>query len=423
MFLFGGFFVALFFIPKAFAEWKGYLRKKFQAEKERTLLEIRIPREINKTPQAMELVLNALLEQSNGDWYTDITTGKQRPFYSFEIASHGGSVHFYIWIEKDFKARVEAHFYAQYPEVELIEVKDYAIHYPFSWDTHKSFGFEYELIKPDPVPILTYKLAGFDRGGLKPEEQIDPITQTIEALSNINSDEEMWMQIVCRTHLGTNQEDVAFIDRFFAFFKVISLFGKLSDRVKNCGIVINGKKTTNCSKEGLDLIKQIRSKYKADEGIRELSKNDKTLIEIVADNISKPAYDVGIRTLYIAPKESFDGNSRNHMMGSIFKQYSTGEIYNGLKPGLIPTTNYPWQDKSGKKMRKLRDEMYKSYKRRKFMLESPKDFAYGNKMYKKFVLSTEELATLFHLPGQVAQTPTFERIDSVTGQAPANLPI
>jgi len=362
-----------------------------------------------------------MLEQSNGDWYTNMTTGKQRPFYSFEIASHGGSVHFYVWIEKDFKARTEAHFYAQYPEVELIEVQDYAIHYPFSWDTHKSFGFEYELIKADPVPILTYRLAGFDRGGLKPEEQIDPITQTIEALSNINADEEMWVQIVCRTHLGNNYIKVGITDRIWAFFRMFAITGKLSKNVENFWLFWNGKKKVNWSKDGIKMIKDIRASY--EEGIREMTKNDKMLIDAISENISKPAYDVGIRTLYIAPRESFNGDSRNHMMGSIFKQYSAGEVYNGLKPGLIPTANYPWQDKKGKNMRKLRDEMYKSYKRRKFILEDVKEFAYGNKMYNKFVLSTEELATLFHLPGQVAQTPSFERIESVTGQAPANLPI
>ena len=39
------------------------------------------------------------------------------------------------------------------------------------------------------------------------------------------------------------------------------------------------------------------------------------------------------------------------------------------------------------------------------------------------VLSTEELATLFHFPGTVAQTSALGRIDAQKAEPPANLPI
>ena len=38
------------------------------------------------------------------------------------------------------------------------------------------------------------------------------------------------------------------------------------------------------------------------------------------------------------------------------------------------------------------------------------------------VLNTEELATLYHFPGQVASVPTLPRIDSVKSTAPMNIP-
>jgi hypothetical protein len=40
-----------------------------------------------------------------------------------------------------------------------------------------------------------------------------------------------------------------------------------------------------------------------------------------------------------------------------------------------------------------------------------------------FVLNTEELATMFHFPGGVAATPTFNRIESRKAEAPTNLPV
>jgi hypothetical protein len=39
------------------------------------------------------------------------------------------------------------------------------------------------------------------------------------------------------------------------------------------------------------------------------------------------------------------------------------------------------------------------------------------------IMSAEEMATIFHLPGTVAFTPTLNRIPSTRGEAPNNLPI
>jgi hypothetical protein len=39
------------------------------------------------------------------------------------------------------------------------------------------------------------------------------------------------------------------------------------------------------------------------------------------------------------------------------------------------------------------------------------------------VLTSEELATIYHLPGKVAQTPTLDRIESKRSEPPANLPL
>jgi hypothetical protein len=40
-----------------------------------------------------------------------------------------------------------------------------------------------------------------------------------------------------------------------------------------------------------------------------------------------------------------------------------------------------------------------------------------------FVLSVEELASLYHFPGMVSETPSFKRIESKIAKPPSNLPI
>ena len=42
---------------------------------------------------------------------------------------------------------------------------------------------------------------------------------------------------------------------------------------------------------------------------------------------------------------------------------------------------------------------------------------------KPIVMTTEELATIFHFPGQVATTPTISRSSSKKAEPPPNLPI
>ena len=42
--------------------------------------------------------------------------------------------------------------------------------------------------------------------------------------------------------------------------------------------------------------------------------------------------------------------------------------------------------------------------------------------HKTYVLNTEELATLWHFPGQILKVPTLERIESKEASPPPNLP-
>ena len=40
-----------------------------------------------------------------------------------------------------------------------------------------------------------------------------------------------------------------------------------------------------------------------------------------------------------------------------------------------------------------------------------------------FQLNIEEIATMFHFPGRVSETPNLARIESKRGEAPVNLPV
>ena len=139
------------------------------------------------------------------------------------------------------------------------------------------------------------------------------------------------------------------------------------------------------------------------------------VVTAIDRSISKHPFDVGIRAIYIAKKDFFDGANIGGILGSM-KQFSS-EHLNGIKPAgpWMRTLKYPWQDyKDFRRNRKSR-EVLALYKRRAYF--------YPPYVGKKMVMNTEELATIFHFPGPVAGTPALERVPSKKSQAPANLPI
>ena len=107
----------------AYAAWVWYIQAFYLAGRDGILLEMKVPRDIFKSPRAMELALIPF-NLSSGET-TAINRGWQggvRPFWSFEIASFGGETHFYVWTWRGFKPLVESSIYAYYPEVEIVEV-------------------------------------------------------------------------------------------------------------------------------------------------------------------------------------------------------------------------------------------------------------------------------------------------------------
>src|SRR6185503_14013142 len=80
----------------AWKAWVNYARSSYIFKLKTVVLEVRIPREITKSPRAMEQIFANLGARSgevtflNRGW-----TGAVRPWFSFEVASFGGEIHFY----------------------------------------------------------------------------------------------------------------------------------------------------------------------------------------------------------------------------------------------------------------------------------------------------------------------------------------
>jgi len=395
-----------FFFWKAWAE---YTRTQFLLKQNHILLEIKSPKEVTKSPLAMELFLNALHQTvGESNWYDRYFLGKTRAHFSLELVSIDGQVRFFIWTRPFLKKFIESQLYSQYPTAEVFEVPDYTASIPYAkkdsdW---KLFGVEFKLSKPDPYPIKTYVDYETDKDVFE-EKKIDPITPMLEFLGAVEKNEQVWFQIIVRANKGKSDPTSAWTRDWQEEGKAI--VNEIFQRAKERSGPTPGEEAGG------------------DRRFAVLSEGERTAIKAIERNTSKLGFDCGIRGVYIAKKDSFNPANIAGLFGTV-KQYSSLDL-NGFSPRQFTAIDYPWQHYiglfekrkfsptfsfQGHRVAHLKWKFFDAYRKRSWFF-SPYE-------RKPFVLNTEELATIYHFPGRVAETPTFERIESRKSEPPSNLP-
>jgi hypothetical protein len=373
----------------------------FIAKQDMILLELRMPRDTQKTPLAMETIFATLhLSAGESNRYKTDWNGSVRPWWSLEIVSLGGRVHFYMWTRASFRRTIEAAFYAQYPNMEIIEAEDYSLIFDPLAHENAMFGDEYKHSKDDPYPIKTYIDFGLDKSGMKPEEQIDPLSQIIELLSSLGPKEQFWLQFIIRVS-GKEKYKHKLRENPKYNWKDHSkeIITKLRDETV--------KKTSYVDATG----KKVET-----EGFPNITKGQADTISAIERNVAKQAFDVGIRAIYTAPEEAFQGSMITPQL-NLFKAFSS-ETTNAISTSAkfsAQFNDYPWEDRSGHRLHEARKNIVNYYRRRAYF-QAP--YA-GNYM----IMSIEELATLFHVPTASTTSPGLPRIQSKASSSPSNLPI
>ena len=376
-------------------KWLRYVRADFLNKQDYKLLEIKLPVEIKKTPLAMELFLNALFQTGGESTFIDrLYYGKARAVFSLELVSLEGQVKFFIWTRGLWKNLIEAQIYAQYPDIEIFEVPNYTSFVKYDPSALDMWGMEYKLTKDDFYPIKTYLDYRLESEGVKEEEKADPITPIMEFLGSVEAGQQIWMQIIVRAH---KKERVKKID--------------WKDKIKK----LEWAETQSWREQGEAEIEKLVKKVLIDEkdpskGFRIMTRGEADVVSAIERSISKLSFDCNIRGLYLAEKNKFNAINIMGLLGS-FKQFNSLTL-NGFKATAVTSFDYPWQDYKGRRLNKMKRKIFNDYKRRCYSAD-----------YAPFVLNTEELATIFHFPGGVAQTPSFSRLLSKKAEAPFNLPV
>lgn len=384
------------------AVWIWYVRALYISGRDPRLLEIKLPREILKSPRAMEVALSNLHIGSGEASYIDrIWLGQVRPWFSFELASFGGDVHLYVWTWKNFQPIVEMALYAQYPEIELHEVEDYASRFELDFGKYAIAPTDYKLSKGkkdggDAIPLKTYIDFELDRDP-KEEFKIEPLSQVFELLSSLRPNEQMWVQIIFR-QTGKNDFNVFNPDDLAKKWRE-----EASDAVKK--ILIDSSKLLDKDKDANK------------SGFPRPTKQQTALMETIERNSSKLAFDVAGRGIYVCAKSG--GSPRGPIIASmigLWKPFTLSYLNNF---GPVPTRGaalweYPWQDFNDIRHR-IQQRRYIDAYRRRSAFHSPWQNPYS-------VMSSEVLATLFHFPSQTVQAPGLNRIPATKAEPPANLP-
>ncbi|MBI3046482.1 MAG: hypothetical protein HYY86_03050 [Candidatus Harrisonbacteria bacterium] len=401
--------LGLFFFWREF--WLWGLNRLWKKKQEWILLELKIPRNILKTPKAMENVfsaLHAIYIRPMG--FEDVYfKGEELYWFTCELVGYAGGVNFYIRCLKGFRNLVESAIYSEYPDAEIAEAEDYTALMPdvLPNDIYDLWGNDFILAKDNPYPIQTYE---FFEANVE-EQRLDPISAITEAMSRLKEGEAIWLQYLLRPVSDEwKKEGEALRDKMMQRKKEKEA-GWLESIVQ--GLVQFFKNLSLASIEH-PTWPETAKKEKEYKLMEFLSPGERKVLEGIENKISKLGFEAAIRFIYIDRKDSFSRANISAVHGAM-RQFNTQDM-NSFRM-LSGTTTYVTS----------KILTYKSWFReqRVFYLKRLIYELYRLRWFppKVSVLNTEELATVFHFPLVTVEAPLLGRVEAKKGESPSNLPI
>jgi hypothetical protein len=405
--------------------WLHYIQQDFISGIEFVLLEIIPPRDVDRSPKAMELFLtNALFHWSEKGGKEEFWQGAVWLWFSLEIVSIDGQVHFYIRTPSRIRGLIETQMYAQYPQAQVRLVEDYtaAVDEISAKSEWMGWGCEFGLLRHQAYPIKTYVDYELNEDP-KEEYKVDPISPIIELFGSIKKGEQIWLQIVVTPSKKMYRTKGTW-------------FGK-HDWVDESRV---------------ELIRILRP-YMYEEGRSALSPDGFVVgarppkfLDNATDRITekthKLGFETGIRLMYVAKKEAYSMNTRRNVR-LILRQFANPDLNGFNRINSSQADRYSGVFTASQKVvMMLANRMLKEYRERSFFHEPLRQIIFSQHYWNwpipgvftlsgiikayvhthTYVLNAEELATLWHFPGQILKVPTLERIESKEASPPTNLP-
>lgn len=346
----------------AYMTWRNYQKIDIVKDVESVLLMLEIPKTNDKSELAAEQMFASLHGILRDAKELKANNGYQEHL-SFELASVGGRIQFYVWTPKSLQSFVEGQIYAQYPQVQIhVADEDYVSH-----ERHHSVTYSAEISLTDKefLPIKTFQ-----------SFEVDPLAGITGTLAKLeDTDEEIWIQMLVRPV----QDD----------------WHKAADQwvrsVKSGSFNIFGGGGGRWIATVLSALWAPPEQGTGDKP-RELSDRDKTRISEAEAKATKLGYQVKIRIAYLGESTS-DAKLRMQGIVGTFKQFNSTNL-NGFKM-------------TGDSFSK---EALSKYKTRLFADRG-------------YLMNIEEVASVYHLPHTNVETPNIVWANTKTAEPPAKLPV
>jgi hypothetical protein len=398
-------------IKEMWAAWLEQSQTFFAMKRQFVVLAIDVPRDIEQTPLGMEAVFNQLAgAHGSTTWWEEKWEGAFQEWFSFEIISIDGYVQYVIRCHKDFRDLVEASVYAQYPDAEITEVRDYVNDIPKDWpnDEWEMFGTEYNLAKPSAYPIRVYREFEDKVRG----EFLDPLAGLLEIMSKMQKGEQIWYQILAKPIVdpdwvpAAQQEIDALVEKAgpdsgpSIFQKVMSVPAAIISGLTTAVFPDSAVEASGPKREG------------PRTNVMSLTPGERTLVEEMERKITKLAYNCRIRIAYVAKKDVFSkARGVGPVIGAV-KQFNDGTR------NFFKVSKKSWT-KANYALKKARVSIRQS----KFVNAYASRNISAGEAVSGYILNTEELATIYHFPLASVKAPLLKRTGARKSEPPATLPI
>jgi len=385
--------------------WHIWIQEKYIHKKKMVLLAIDVPKLTEQNMKAVEQIITALHgvhfspNKKEKHWI-----GVVQDTFSLEIVSIDGYIQYFVRCDNYNVELVKGAIFAQYPDAEIVEVEDYVKNAPnhFPDPKYDLWGCEFILSKSGIYPIKTYDHFEHSLSG----NFADPVAAILEALSRIHPGEQVWLQIVL-TPEGHHWAE-------HAQHEVDALAGKPAHTVygvvdwiadfpvKFMGAIMDQIFPGEAGHE--EHAEEAGSNFMA------LTTGEKVVVEEVQKKVSRLVFETKIRFMYLAPKESINPYRVCGPIFGVMKQFNSTDL-NSLVCGHTATGG-PTYYRVEQRLNKIKSHLMEAYKHRS-----------NEEGDTPFIMSTAEIATIFHFPSELVRAPLVSKTESKKAEPPARLPL
>jgi len=284
---------------------------------------------------------------------------------SFEIVAHQGLISFYVVVPQYLRDYMEQHINAQYPKAQIEEVTEFNLFNPTSQVAATNLVFK----KPYIFPIRTYR-----------EIDVDPISSLTNVLSKIGPTEGAVIQYVVRSAKAEWRNWGA----------------KVAREMHNGKTLKEAMGARGITGFLMVLFRTFFPEKKKDDlgPTRQLTPKEEEIAQSLEKKVSKGGLDVNIRLIVTTNNLQRSQAYLKDIVDS-FSQYSSFEYGNGF------SRKEPFIHKD----KLIMDYIYRSFNEKT-----------------NCVLNTEEMASLFHFPLPITETPNIRWLMARKAPPPTNLP-